>query len=81
MLKEKGYYDLTIRTLIKNIADKYGAHIDDKKSPWIRMANQSSNMTTSAISAFATQMIYAATKQIDELSDYYVVPQMMEIND
>ena len=81
MLKDNGYYDLKIRTLIKHIADKYGAHLDDKKSVWIRMANQSSDMYTSAISAFATQMIYVATKQIEGLSDYFSVPQQMEKHD
>jgi len=78
MLKDKGYYDLTIRTLIKHIADKNCAHLDDKKSFWIRMANHSSEMNTSAISAFATHMIYATTKQVDGLSDYFVVPLVME---
>lgn len=79
ILRSYGYYDLNIRTLIKHIADKNGAHLDDKKSLWIRMANDSSDINTSAISAFATQMIYAATKQIVSLKDYYTVPQMMEI--
>ena len=78
ILKDKGYYDLTIRTLIKHIADKNGAHLDDKKSVWVRMANQSSEMNISAVSAFATQMMYAATKQVDGLRDYFVVPLMME---
>lgn len=77
ILKDNGYYDLNIRTLIKHIADKYGAHIDDKRSVWVRMANQSSDIYTSAISVFATQMIYAATKQVEGLGDYFVVPQMM----
>ncbi len=78
ILKDKGYYDLTIRTLIKHIADKNGAHLDDKKSVWVRMANQSSEMNTSAISAFATHMMYATTKQVDGISNYFVVPLMME---
>ena len=78
ILKDRGYYDLTIRTLIKHIADKNGAHLDDKKSVWVRMANHSSVMNISAISAFATQMIYATTKQVNGLSDYFAVPLMME---
>lgn len=80
LLKDNGYYDLRIRTLIKHIADKNGAHLDDKKSIWVRMANQSSDIYTSAMSAFATQMMYAATKQIEGLSDYFDVPQLMEKN-
>ncbi len=78
MLKDKGYYDLTIKTLIKHIADKNGAHLADKRSAWVRMANQSSEINISAISAFATQMMYAATKQVAGLNDYFVVPLMME---
>ncbi len=78
ILKDKGYYDLTIRTLIKHIADKNGAHLDDKKSIWVGMANQSSDVNISAISVFATHMMYAATKQVDGLRNYFVVPLMME---
>lgn len=78
MLKEKGYYDLTIRTFIKHIADKKGAHLDGGNSVWIKMSNQSSDSFTSAISAFATQMIYAATKQVEGLRDYFVVPPQIE---
>lgn len=78
ILKANGYYNLTIRTLIKHIADKNGAHLDDKKSIWIRMANDSGGSGISAVSAFATHMIYAATKQIDGLHDYFIVSPVME---
>lgn len=75
-LKESGYYDLTIRRFIKHFADKQGAHLDGKSSLWIRITNQGSKMST--ISVFASQMIYAATLQIDDLKDYYFVKPIME---
>lgn len=78
ILKNRGYYDLTIRTLIKQFADKNGAHMDNKRSLWIKQANDSSEIDISAISVFATQMIYAATKQIKGLQDYYTVAPLME---
>lgn len=78
ILKKKGYYELTIRTLIKYIADKKGAHLEAVKSHWIGMANTGKNWEHSAISVFATHMIYAATKQIKELSDYLEINPMIE---
>ena len=69
LLKEKGYYDLTIRRMIKHVADKQGAHIERKNSIWIRLANSGED-NRSAISVFATQMIYAATMQIKGLENY-----------
>ncbi len=77
LLKARGYYDLSIRRMIKHIADKQGAHIDDKISLWISVAN-TSKARRSAISVFATHMIYAATKQIKDLEDYYPVEPLIE---
>ena len=65
--------------MIKQIADKYGAHIDGKRSLWIRMASQSSSSGMSAISVFATHMIYAATKQVKGLEDYYLIKPNLEM--
>ncbi len=79
IFKAHGYYDLTIRRLIKEIADKYGAHIDDKRSVWIRMANSSNVIGISAISVFATHMIYAATKQVKGMEDYYLISPNIEM--
>lgn len=78
MLKNKGYYDLTVSRFIRHIADKSCAHADEKKSVWISVVNTSSEIDISAISVFATQMIYAATKQIDGLKDYFTVQPIME---
>ncbi len=73
MLKEKGYYDLTIRRLIKSMADQRGAHFDQRDKMWIRMANHGNNISYTALSVLATYMIYAATKQIKEMENYYVL--------
>lgn len=67
---------MSIRRLIKHIADKQGAHLDTTSSPWIRMSND--GMSISTIFVFASEMIYAATVQIKELEDYYLVKPMME---
>lgn len=79
LLKNKGYYDLTIRKMIKFIADKSAAHLDGKRSTWIDLANRGKNWEQSAISVFATHMIYAATKQIDELKNYLEINPMIEM--
>ena len=77
-LKNRGYYDLSIRKMIKFIADKQGAHLENRESTWISTANNGYVWGESAVSVFATHMIYAATKQIKELNDYYPIDQMME---
>lgn len=79
VLKEAGYYDLTIQRMIKHIADKKAAHTDIGNSIWISLENTSADYRHSAISAFSTQMIYAATKQIKELNDYWQVEPLLEI--
>ena len=58
--------------------DKRGAHLDVMDLPWISMANRGNNIHYSAISTFATHMIYAATKQIRGLKDYLVTNSMIE---
>lgn len=78
ILKEKGYYDLTIKRMIKYFADKQGAHLDDKESTWYNLANSGKNKRYSAVSAFATHMIYAATHQIDDLKDYLLINPQLE---
>lgn len=78
ILKEYGYYDLSIHRMIKHIADKQAAHVDSGKSMWINMENTSKDMRQSALSVFATQMIYAATRQIRELKDYWNVKPLLE---
>ena len=78
-LRENGYYDLTIKRLIKTIADKKGAHADAIKIDWVEQSNMSTNWNCTAISCFATQMIYAATKQISELKEYMDINPMIEV--
>ena len=78
ILKTKGYYELTIRRMIKYIADKKGAHLDASHFLWVDMANSGKNINQSAVSVFATHMIYAATKQIKELKDYLETNPMIE---
>lgn len=77
-LKDKGYYDLTIKRMIKHFADKEGAHWDRNRTGWISVIN-SSDQYGSAISVLALHMIYAATKQIKELEDYYTYISPIEI--
>ena len=64
--------------MIKHIADRQGAHMQKSNSVWIKATNQGKDVGYSAISVFATQMMYAATKQIKELSNYYVTELIME---
>ena len=78
MLKNAGYYDWTIRTMIKHIADTQSAHMDKTRSIWISAANQGKESGRSAISTFASQIIYAATKQINGLGDYLLVEYVSE---
>lgn len=78
ILKNKGYYDLSIRRLIKYYADKKGAHLQPIDSHWIDSANSGKNWQYTAMSVFATQMIYAATKQIRELENYIEINPMIE---
>lgn len=78
LLKEAGYYDLTIKTMIKHIADKEAAHADIGSSTWVKSANSSEDYHHSAISVFATQMIYATTKQIEALKNYWQIERLME---
>ena len=77
LLKKHDYYDLTIGRMLKHIADKRGAHKDNRMSFWIRQAN-SSIAGDSAVSVFASQMIYAATKQVKQLEDYRFVSFVTE---
>ena len=45
---------------------------------WIGIANEGKVMGYSAISTFATQVIYAATKQVKVLSDYFPIKMNLE---
>lgn len=74
MMDKAGYYKLTVRDFIKHLSDKRGAHIDLVISPLIQMID---NTRVTPIMCFALQLIYAAKKQIPELSNYW--PEMDNI--
>lgn len=79
ILDQIGYNKLTIYDFIKHLSDKRGAHIDIGHSPVIGMVNQADLQRFTPIHYFATEMIYAAKKQIPELSDYWVeMPDLLE---
>lgn len=69
----KGYFLNPSKTVF-NTQIKLGSNMTS--SPWVRMSND--GIKVSAISAFSSQMIYAATVQIKELEDYYLVKPVME---
>lgn len=77
MLKAIGFYDLSLYNFIKHISDKRGAHIDVGYSLILKTLNRSLDPRLSAIAVIAIQMIYAAMKQIPQLSDYW--PELLEI--
>lgn len=79
LMDKAGYYKLTVYDYIKHLSDKRGAHIDTAMAPMISMINCSKKAINTPTVWFALQMIYAAKKQIPELSDYW--PEMDEIID
>lgn len=79
ILDQIGYNQLTIYDFIKHLSDKRGAHIDIGHSPVIGMVNQADVQRFTPVHYFAAEMIYAAKKQIPELSDYWVeMPDLLK---
>ena len=76
LMKNAGYYDLTVYDFIKHLSDKRGAHIDMGISNLIKIINQDDQIITPII-CFGLQLIYAAKMQIPELKDYW--PEMSDI--
>lgn len=74
ILKQIQYYDLSLYSFIKEIADARGAHIDSGMMPIVAIVNKSIIPGYSAIAIFAIQMIVVACQQIPELSDYLQEP-------
>lgn len=66
-----GYNRLSIYTFLKHLSDKRGAHLDVGHSALIQIVNTADNLKLTPVHYFAIQMIYAAKKQITELSNYW----------
>lgn len=77
LMKKAGYYSLTIYDFIKHISDKRGAHIDLGIAPLVKITNHSAAGGITPIQNFSLMLIYAAKKQIPELTDYW--PEMVEL--
>lgn len=78
MLDKIGYNSLNLYNFIKHMSDKRGAHIDVAHSILIETLNNRDGLGLTPVTYFAIQMIYAAKKQILELSDYWEdMPELM----
>ncbi len=66
-----GYNSLSIYTFLKHLSDKRGAHLDVGHSALIQIINTADDLKLTPVHYFAIQMIYAAKKQIPELSNYW----------
>lgn len=76
-LKEIGYNYLDVKTLIKHLSDKRGAHLDNKISVLINVINGTNGRIPNNITTFAFLMIKAIKKQIPELENYWAeMPEM-----
>ena len=70
ILKQTGYYDLTLYDFLKGIADGRGAHIDKSMSPILKLVNITPYKGMSAIMVLAVQTMYAIAKQVKGLEKY-----------
>lgn len=77
ILKEIGYYDLSIYNFLKHLSDKRGAHIDTGISPIIEMINEPVIENMTPIFCIAIQVIWAVKQQVPELANYW--PEMNAI--
>lgn len=71
VLNKIGYNSLSIYTFLKHLSDKRGAHLDVGHSALIQIINTADDLKLTPVHYFAIQMIYAAKKQIPELSNYW----------
>ena len=71
MLKNIGYYDLSVYNFIKHLSDKRGAHIDVGHSPVITLVNSPTAEIITPVLCIAVQMIWVAKHQIPELDSYW----------
>ena len=77
ILDEIGYNKLSLYDFLKHMSDKRGAHIDVGHSLVVEMVNNADSSKLTPVHYLAIQMIYAAKKQIAELSNYW--PEMPEL--
>lgn len=71
VLNKIGYNSLSVYTFLKHLSDKRGAHLDVGHSALIQIINTADDLKLTPVHHFAIQMIYAARKQIPELSNYW----------
>ncbi len=71
ILKEIGYYDLSVFNFLKHISDKRGAHIDKDISPVVEMINEPVIANLTPIFVIALQVIWAVKQQVPELVNYW----------
>jgi len=71
VLNKIGYNSLSVYTFLKHLSDKRGAHLDVGHSALIQIINTADDLKLTPVHYFAIQMIYAAKKQIPELSNYW----------
>lgn len=71
VLNKIGYNSLSVYTFLKHLSDKRGAHLDVGHSALIQIINTADDLKLTPVHYFAIQMVYAAKKQIPELSNYW----------
>ena len=70
ILRQAGYYDLTLYDFLKGIADGRGAHLDKSMVPLLKLVNITPYNGMSVIMLIAIQAMYAIAKQIKGLEQY-----------
>ena len=70
ILKDVGYYDLSIYDFLKHVGDRRGAHVDRFISPIMKLVNHSVYPGISSIMIIAIQMLYAISKQVPGFENY-----------
>ena len=70
ILKDAGYYDLSVYDFLKHVADRRGAHVERFISPMMKLINHSVCPDFSSIMVIAIQMLYAVARQVKGLEDY-----------
>ena len=70
ILKQTGYYDLTLYEFLKGVADGRGAHLDKSMGPLLKIVNVTPYKGMSVIMVLAIQTMYAIAKQVKGLEQY-----------
>lgn len=79
MLKNIGYYDLTVYNFIKHLSDKRGAHIDVGHSPVVGLVNSPIENIITPTLCIALETIWAVKQQVPELADYWPDMEIPEV--